>query len=126
MGIFDELLGNSSEMSAADLAVEFKDVIYEGETIQSGFKVFRDKWIFTDKRLIILDVQGLTGKKKSYHSIPYKSITHFAVETAGTFDADCELDIWVSGTPEPYHYELNTKVDVVAIQKNLAFHILNK
>jgi hypothetical protein len=126
MGIFDELLGNASEMSAADLAVEFKDVIYEGETIQSGFKVFRDKWIFTDKRLIILDVQGLTGKKKSYHSIPYKSITHFAVETAGTFDADCELDIWVSGTPEPYHYELNTKVDVVAIQKNLAFHILNK
>lgn len=126
MGIFDELLGNASEMSAADLAAEFKDVIYEGETIQSGFKVFRDKWIFTDKRLIILDVQGLTGKKKSYHSIPYKSITHFAVETAGTFDADCELDIWVSGTPEPYHYELNTKVDVVAIQKNLAFHILNK
>ncbi len=126
MGIFDELLGNASEMSATDIAVEFKDVIYEGETIQSGFKVFRDKWIFTDKRLIILDVQGLTGKKKSYHSIPYKSITHFAVETAGTFDADCELDIWVSGTPEPYHYELNTKVDVVAIQKNLAFHILNK
>lgn len=126
MGFFNELLGNASEMSAADLNDEFKDIIYDGEEIQSGFKVLRDKWVFTNKRLIMLDVQGLTGKKKSYHSIPYKSITHFSVETSGTFDADCELDIWVSGTPEPYHYELNTKVDVVSIQKSLAYHILNK
>lgn len=119
MGFFSELMGNASELDSAALNQEFKDIICEGEEIECGFKVLRDKWVFTNKRLIMVDVQGLTGKKKEYHSIPYRSITHFAVETAGTFDADCELDIWISGSPEPYQYELSHKVNVVAIQKTL-------
>ncbi|MBE6228039.1 MAG: PH domain-containing protein [Bacteroidales bacterium] len=126
MGFFSELMGNASELDSAALNQEFKDIICEGEEIECGFKVLRDKWVFTNKRLIMVDVQGLTGKKKEYHSIPYRSITHFAVETAGTFDADCELDIWISGSPEPYQYELSHKVNVVAIQKTLAYHMLIK
>ena len=126
MGFFSELMGNASELDSAALNQEFKDIICEGEEIECGFKVLRDKCVFTNKRLIMVDVQGLTGKKKEYHSIPYRSITHFAVETAGTFDADCELDIWISGSPEPYQYELSHKVNVVAIQKTLAYHMLIK
>ena len=126
MGFFSELMGNASELDSAALNQEFKDIICEGEEIECGFKVLRDKWVFTNKRQIMVDVQGLTGKKKEYHSIPYRSITHFAVETAGTFDADCELDIWISGSPEPYQYELSHKVNVVAIQKTLAYHMLIK
>lgn len=131
MGFFSELMGNASELDSAALNQEFKDIICEGEEIECGFKVLRDKWVFTNKRLIMVDVlQGLTRKdtvkNKQYHSIPYRSITHFAVETAGTFDADCELDIWISGSPEPYQYELSHKVNVVAIQKTLAYHMLIK
>jgi len=126
MGFFSELMGNASELDSAALNQEFKDIICEGEEIECGFKVLRDKWVFTNKRLIMVDVQGLTGKKKEYHSIPYRSITQFAGETARTFDADCELGIWISGSPEPYQYELSHKVNVVAIQKTLAYHMLIK
>ena len=125
MGIFDELLGNASEVDPGKLYEEFSPILFDGENIERGFKVLRDKWVFTNKRLIMVDIQGITGKKKSYHSIPYKAITHFEVETSGTFDADCELKIWVSGTPEPYEYELNRKIDVVGIQKTLAYHMMH-
>ena len=126
MGIFGEFMGNASELDSVALNQEFKDIICDGEVIECGFRVLRDKWVFTNKRLIMVDVQGLTGKKKEYHSIPYRSITHFSVETAGTFDSDCELNIWISGSPEPYQYELSHKVNVVAIQKTLAYHMLIK
>lgn len=126
MGIFGEFMGNASELDSVALNQEFKDIICDGEVIECGFRVLRDKWVFTNKRLIMVDVQGITGKKKEYHSIPYRAITHFSVETAGSFDLDCELDIWISGIPEPYQYELGRKVNVVAIQKALAYHILFK
>ncbi|NME71815.1 PH domain-containing protein [Flammeovirga aprica] len=123
MGFFSNLTGNASELNAEDLEADFADVIYDGENVEAAFKMFRDKWVFTNKRLIILDVQGLTGKKKEYHSIPYKSITQFLVETAGNFDTDAELKIWLSGQGEPLKYELSSGVDVVSLQKTLAKNV---
>ncbi|KXX66808.1 PH domain-containing protein [Flammeovirga sp. SJP92] len=123
MGFFSNLTGNASELNAEELEADFTDVIFEGENVEAAFKIFRDKWVFTNKRLIVLDVQGLTGKKKEYHSIPYKSITQFLVETAGNFDADSELKIWLSGQGEPLSYELSSGVDVVSLQKTLAKNV---
>lgn len=74
MGIFGELMGNASEIDSVALNQELKDIICEGEVIECGFRVLRDKWVFTNKRLIMVDVQGITGKKKEYHSIPYRAI----------------------------------------------------
>ena len=74
----------------------------------------------------MIDVQGLTGSKVSYHSIPYKSITHFVVETAGTFDDDGEMMIWVSGSAEPFRQEFSRNVDVKSIQKTLSNHLFNQ
>ena len=65
--------------------------------MQAAYQLVRDVFIFTDRRLILVDKQGVTGRKVQYHSVPYKSITHFSVETAGTFDLDAELTIWISG-----------------------------
>jgi hypothetical protein len=113
-------MGNATELNPAELQSEFTGVLTEGENIEAAFKIFRDKWVFTNKRLIMQDVQGLTGSKKSYHSIPYKSITHFLVETAGSFDADCELEIWVAGSPTSLKKELKKGIDVVGLQKTLA------
>ena len=48
--------------------------------METAFKIFRDKWVFTNKRLIMQNTQGITGAKREYHSIPYKSITHFSIE----------------------------------------------
>lgn len=123
MSFFSNLMGNATELNPTELQSEFANVLIDGENIEAAFKIFRDKWVFTNKRLIMQDIQGLTGSKKEYHSIPYKSITHFLVETAGSFDADCELEIWVSGTPTPFKKELKKGIDVIGLQKTLATYI---
>jgi hypothetical protein len=117
------LLGNASEIDPKELEKDFAPVLFDGEEIESAFKIFRDKWIFTGKRLIMLDVQGLTGTKKEYHTIPYKSITQFSVETAGSFDLDSEIKIWISSQTNPYTKELKKGIDIVGLQKKLAYYV---
>ncbi|MBA3419339.1 MAG: PH domain-containing protein [Geodermatophilaceae bacterium] len=58
----------------------------------------------------------MTGKKIEYHSVPYKSITHFAVETAGNFDLDAELKIWLSGSSGPIQKQFSKGVDIYEVQ----------
>ena len=120
MGLLSNLMVNASEIDPKELEEEFAPILFEGEQIESAFKIFRDKWIFTGKRLIMLDIQGVTGKKKEYHTIPYKAITQFSVETAGSFDADSEIKIWVSGSSAPLKKELKKGIDVIGLQKSLA------
>jgi PH (Pleckstrin Homology) domain-containing protein len=67
------------------------------EQVFMSFKGMRDSVTFTNKRLIALNVQGITGKKRDYTSMPYSKIQAFSVETAGTFDLDAELELWFSG-----------------------------
>lgn len=71
--------------------------ISQNETIQFAVKTIRDMAVFTDKRILVADKQGLTGKKIEYYSIPYKNIVTYAVETAGTFDLDSEIKLILSG-----------------------------
>lgn len=123
MGLFNALLGNASQVSAEDIQKEFGPILTEGETVEAAFKLIRDKWVFTNRRLIMQNIQGLTGSKKEYHTIPYKSITQFAVETAGSFDADCDLKIWVSSQAAPYEQNLKKGTDVVGLQKTLAHFV---
>jgi hypothetical protein len=101
---------------------ELTPIIGDSEDIQQVFKVVRDMYVFTNKRLILIDKQGLTGKKVDYHSIPYRAITQFKLETAGHFDLDAELKIWVSGQTDPIEKELK-KDTVVGIQQTLATHM---
>lgn len=119
-------MGNATEVNPNELQREFQDILIEGEDVQAAFKIFRDKWVFTNKRLIMQDIQGITGTKKEYHSIPYKSIYHFSVESAGTFDSDCELKIWIAGSSSPLQKELKKGVDVMGLQRVLAYYVCNK
>jgi Bacterial PH domain len=63
MGLLSNLLGNASEIDIAKVQAELDPVLVPGESIGRGFKVFRDMFIFTDHRLIMIDKQGLTGSK---------------------------------------------------------------
>src|SRR5215207_6155772 len=99
--MLQSFLGNASEINAQELQKDLAATLIEGETVVKAFKLVRDLFIFTDKRLLLIDKQGISGKKAEYHSIPYKSISHFSVETAGTFDMDAEMKIYVSGNPTP-------------------------
>lgn len=73
------------------------DIMAQGESIEYAYSHVRDKVWFTNKRIITMDVQGLTGKKKEFRSFPYSKISSFSIETAGTFDGDSDFKIWVSG-----------------------------
>lgn len=83
-------------MNKEEVKKELNPILTEQEEVEAAFKLIRDLIAFTDKRLTLVDKQGLTGKKVEYHSYPYKSISHFSVETAGRFDFDAELKIWIS------------------------------
>jgi hypothetical protein len=118
------LFGNASEIDAKALQKELDALLAEGERLLRAFRIIRDLFVFTDKRLILIDKQGLTGKKTEYHSIPYKAISHFSVETAGTFDADAELKIYVSSNPTPIQREFKRGTDIIGVQKTLAQCVL--
>jgi hypothetical protein len=125
MGLLSGLMGNSSIVDSNELQKEFSYLLIDGETIELGFKLIRDMFIFTNKRLILVDKQGLTGSKLEYKSVTYKSITRFSIETAGTFDLEAELKIWVSGEQLPSIQKQFTKaVNVYDVQKVLATHVL--
>lgn len=127
MGLFSALLGNAGAVSQEELKKNYGTLLIEGEDIELGFKLIRDTFIFTSKRLILIDKQGITGSKTSYTSISYKSISRFSVETAGTFDLDAELKIWVSSELNPsITKQFNKSVNVYDVQKVLAYHVLNK
>jgi hypothetical protein len=125
MGIFSALLGNAGSVDATSLIKDYGKLLLDGEQIELGFKLIRDTFIFTNKRLILVDKQGLTGSKTEYKSISYKSISRFSIETAGTFDLDAELKIWVSSEAMPsIKKQFNKSVDVYEVQKVLAHHVL--
>lgn len=120
MGILDALLGNASEVDISKVQEELAPILADCEEVQLVYKLIRDMYVFTQKRLILIDKQGITGRKTEYHSVPYKSISHFVVETAGHFDLDAELKIWLSSSQEPLIKELKGSSDVIAVQKALA------
>jgi len=125
MGLFSAILGNAGSVSQEELTNKYGQLLTEGEEIELGFKLIRDTFIFTNKRLILIDVQGLTGSKTEYKSITYKSISRFSVETAGTFDLDAELKIWISSEAMPsIKKQFNKSVNVYDVQKVLAHYVL--
>jgi hypothetical protein len=125
MGLFSALLGNAGAVNQETLLKDYGKLLIEGEDIELGFKLIRDTFIFTNKRLILIEKQGITGSKVEYKSILYKSITRFSVETAGTFDLEAELKIWVSSETNPSIVkQFNKSVNVYDVQSVLAHHVL--
>ncbi len=123
MGLFSGMLGNASEVDSDELSKEFENVLSEDEQIDSAYKLIRDLIVFTNKRLILVDKQGITGRKKEYHSIPYKSIYEFATENAGTFDDDSELKLYTSISKEPRVIEFKGGGEIIQVQKTLAKYV---
>ena len=123
MGLLGGLMGNASEVDGDKLQQELVDILVAGESVDSAYKVLRDTFVFTNKRLILIDRQGITGKKVEYLSVPYKSMVSFAVETAGTFDMDSELKIWISGQGV-LQKTFSKGSNIVKVQQSLAKYVL--
>lgn len=114
MGIF-----NATAIDPAEVVQAHGHALLANEGLLFAFKTIRDFIVFTNWRVLYIDVQGITGSKKSYLTIPYRSITTFAIETAGTFDLDAEIKISVSGMA-PIEFKIGRDSDVRGLQTLLA------
>lgn len=94
-----------------------------GESILGSFQSIRDGVVFTNKRIFAVNVQGITGKKKDFTSLPYSKIQAFSVETAGTFDLDSELELWFSGLGK-VKFEFVSSADVSGICRMISERVL--
>ena len=101
MGLLSGLLGHSSRADVAKLQQEFQPILVEGEDLVAAYRVLRDLIVFTNKRLILVDKQGVTSSKVEYQTIPYARIVRFSKESAGIMDLEAELKIWIVGQPLP-------------------------
>ena len=94
MGFIDSLLGHAGEAPVAKLEPELRPLMAEGEQIEAAFSFVRDMIVFTDRRLILINKQGMTAKKVEYRSIPYRSIVMHSLETAGTVRRRASRPAW--------------------------------
>lgn len=95
----------------------------DGEQIISAFQSIRDGVVFTTKRIIAINVQGVTGKKKDITSLPYTKIQAFSIETAGVLDLDSELELWFSGMGK-VKFEFVSHADVSGICRTISQFVL--
>jgi hypothetical protein len=112
-----------SPCNPQEVQAQLTPLLIDGEHIYLSFKGVRDFVAFTNKRLIAVNVQGLTGKKRDYSSLPYNKIQAWSVETAGALDFDAELELWFSGLGK-VHLDFKGRVDIQTIGKLIGEHVL--
>lgn len=124
MGLFNAILGNASEVNIQDVVKEFEPILIDGENIEKAYKLIKDMFIFTNKRLILVEKQ-LVGSKVEYMSIPYTNIIKFSKESAGILDLDAELKIWVKDLELPIKKQFGKGGNNInEVYKILSQHIL--
>ena len=123
MGLLSRMLGHASEADVDEIEETLKHALAEDEEVQKAFQLMRDLIIFTKHRMILIDRQGMTGRKTEYHSVPYRAVTHFSVESAGHFDLEAELKIWISGSPNPIQKTFSRGQTIFDVQRALATYV---
>ena len=121
MGFF-----SADDLDPDKAATEFQRVLLPGENVVAAFRTVRDSILLTDLRVVYVNVQGLTGSKIDFQSIPWRSVVRFSIETAGTFDLDADMKIWISGAAAPIEAKISRKSDPHKIQRIMSQHVLAK
>jgi hypothetical protein len=111
------------QIDYSQVAGQIDPLLVEGEQSYLAFKGIRDYIVFTSKRIIAVNVQGISGKKKDYTSLPFAKVQAFSIETAGTFDLDAELELWFSGLGR-VRFEFKGNTDVAYLNKLIAHYVL--
>ncbi|WP_444920307.1 PH domain-containing protein [Microbulbifer sp. CnH-101-G] len=107
----------------SDARDDFSRFLIDGEAIFAGFKTIRDQVVFTNKRIIAANVQGITGSKVDYTSLPYSKIQAFSVESSGTFDLDCEIVVYLSEVGE-VKFEIKGSFDLIQFNQHISKYVL--
>lgn len=119
----DSNLMNLKSIPVSDLRKEISMFLNDGETFIQAFQTIRDQVAFTNKRVIVANVQGITGKKISYFSYPYSKVQYFGIETAGLLDIDSELSL-VFADGANITFDFKTNVDIKAICSCISDYVL--
>ncbi len=119
----DANLFNLKEISALQIRPEASAFFVPGEEIVQCFQAIRDQVLFTNKRVFVVNVQGITGKKVSYYSYPYSKVQYFGIETAGVLDIDSEL-VLVFNDGNRLQFDFKSKVDIKQICSNISAFVL--
>jgi hypothetical protein len=125
MGLLQKLALNAQQVDVGTVQQDLAPLLIEGEIVEIAFKIIRDQIIFTNRRLITVDKQGITAKKVDYRSVPYDKITQFSKESAGVLDLDAELKIWVSSMSEPLKFEFSKDAPINDVYALLSEKVLN-
>lgn len=112
-----------SEVKDEKIEENILPLLIDGENIVGVYKDIRDHVIFTNKRAIVVDVQGVTGRKKDYCTLPYSRIQAYSIETSGSFDMDSELDLYFSGLGS-IRFEFSRSVNMLEISRIIASYML--
>ncbi|MEE1114187.1 MAG: PH domain-containing protein [Eubacterium sp.] len=119
----DANLLNLKAITLQEIRQEVSAFLVQGEEFVQAFKTVRDQVIFTNKRIIVVNVQGITGKKTSYISYPYSKVQYFGVETAGLLDIDSEL-ILAFNDGNKLQFDFKSHVDIRHICAVISNYIL--
>lgn len=114
---------NLKEINIRDVRPEVPSLMLDNEKIIMAFQTVRDQVVFTDRRIFVVNVQGLSGKKVSYFSYPYSKIQFYGIETAGLLDIDSEL-VFAFSNGTKLQFDFKSKVDIRMISKIIAHYIL--
>ena len=116
---------NLKPIGVESVREELQALLIEGETVEMAFQTVRDQVVFTDKRIISIDVQGITGRRKSFSTMPYSKIQYFSIQTPGFMELipDCELYIMFSNTFTA-KFEFKGNVDIGKIGRMISKYAL--
>jgi len=116
---------NLKQISIDSVRGELKALMVNGEDMMFAFQTIRDQLIFTNKRIIAIDVQGITGKRKSFSTLPYSKIQYFTIQTPGFAEIfpDSELYL-VFSNGYTATFEFKGQVDIAAIGRMISEFVL--
>ena len=121
--LFDANTFNLKEIAQSDLRPEVQDFYVDGEVTIQAFQTIRDQVVFTNKRIMVVNVQGITGKKISYLSYPYSKVQYFGIETAGFLDIDSEL-ILAFNNGAHLQFDFKSHVDIKKICAYISSYVI--
>jgi hypothetical protein len=124
MGLLSGIHGHASEVSVEEVQQELATSLLTGEVVEAAFRLVRDLIVFTDRRLLLVDRQGVSGKKVEVQTVPYNRIVRFAKESAGRLDLDAELRIWVQGSEQPIVKEFRKDNNIDTVYRLLGEAVL--